>query len=282
MTKASKAVVTVGDEDETALGLAVAPEVVQEVGAAQAQEFDEDLIQTPILKIGQGLTREVQEGDASVGEFINTLTSEGLGDTVDFIVSYYNKGRFASDRETGRAYVAFGSEIPASWEPLVGAEFVGEQFSEYPEAEEMFKAAVNSKEREWGHGPLVSTTHNFTGLVLVEDSDGEIEAQPVRLSLKRVDVPAARKITTLQRAVLRNRPPWDVVLRLKTTKKEFGTNAAYVINPADVKIIRQTTDDEKILGSEIAMAVMHGRTNTTGGEDADRPVEPKDAGGLAI
>lgn len=281
MAKTGSAV-ALSDNDETSVALAVAAEAAREVAAAQAQEFDEDLIQTPILKIGQGLTREVQEGDASVGEFINTLTSEGLGDSVDFIVSYYNKGRFASDRETGRAYVAFSADIPASWEPLVGAEFVGEQFSEYPEAEECFKAAVNAKEREWGHGPLVSTTHNFTGLVLVEGSDGEVEPQPVRLSLKRVDVPAARKITTLQRAVLRNKPPWDVVLRLKTTKKEFGQNAAYVINPADVKILRPTTNEEKIIGSEIALAVMHGRTNTTGAEEADAPTEPKSGGGLDI
>jgi hypothetical protein len=281
LTRAGTAVAEI-DNDEASAALAAANTAAAQVAAAQAEEYDDDLIHTPILKIGQGLTREVQEGDASPGEFINTLTSEGLGDTIDFVCAYYNKGRFASDKDSGRAYVAFQSTIPASWEPLVGAEWVGENFTEYPEAEEMFKAAVNAKEREWGHGPLVSTTHNFTGLVLVEVEKDVVEPQPVRLSLKRVDVPAARKITTLQRTILRNKSPWDVVLRLTTTKKEFGKNAAYIINPADVKVHRQSTDEEKIIASEIALAVMGGRTRTTGAEDADRPTEPADTGGLAV
>jgi hypothetical protein len=253
------------------------------VAAQQAEEYgDDELIQTPILKIGQALTKEVQEGDAEAGEFINTLTNEALGDSVEFICSYYNKGRFASD-EDGRAYVAFSSEIPDAWEPLVGAEFVGEPFSEYPEAEEKFKAAVKAKEREWGHGPLVSTTHNFTGLLIVGEDDA-LDYQPVRLSLKRIDVPAARKITTLQRAVLRNKPPWDAVLRLTTLKKTFGKNAAFVINPTDIKIVRSTTPDEKLIGSEVALAVMGGRTESAGAENAvaDKAVAPKADGALAV
>lgn len=270
-------------DDETAAALAIADETAASVAAAQAEEFDDDLLQTPILKVGQALTREVQEGEAEAGEFINTLTNEGLGDTVELIVSYYNKGRFASNEE-GRAFVAFGSEIPAAWEPLVGPEFVGEPFSEYSEAEEQFKAAVNAKEREWGKGPLVSTTHNFTGLVLVDSGGDGIDYQPVRLSMKRTDVQAARKITTLQRAVLRNKPAWDVVLKLTTKKKDFGKNSAYIINPADIKIVRPTTPEEKILGSEVALAVMHGRVNTTGAEEAlaDKPSEPDSGGGLAV
>lgn len=269
-------------DDQAALALATAAETAAEVAAAQAEEFDDDLLQTPILKVGQALTKEVQEGEAEAGEFINTLTNEGLGDTVQFIVSYYNKGRFASD-EDGRAYVAFQSDIPASWESLVGAEFVGEPFSEYSEAEEMFKAAVNAKEREWGKGPLVSTTHNFTGLVLVEGDEGT-ELQPVRLSLKRTDVQAARKITTLQRAVLRNKPAWDKVLSLATKKKDFGKNSAFVINPSDIKMVRDTTPEERIAASEVALAVMHGRVNTTGAEEAlaDKPSEPDSGGGLAV
>jgi len=269
-------------DEETSTALAVANETAAAVAAAQAEEFDDDLLQTPILKVGQALTREVQEGEAEAGEFINTLTNEGLGDTVEFIVSYYNKGRFASD-DDGRAYVAFTSEIPPSWEPLVGAEFVGEPFSEYSEAEEQFKAAVNAKEREWGKGPLVSTTHNFTGLVLVDGEDGS-EYQPVRLSLKRTDVQAARKITTLQRAVLRNKPAWDKVLKLSTEKKDFGKNTAFIISPSLVKMVRDTTPEEKIAASEVALAVMHGRVNTTGAEEAlaDKPAEPGDGGGLAV
>lgn len=262
--------------------LAVADEIAAQVAAAQAEEYDDEALQTPILKIGQALTREVQDGNAVAGEFINTLTGEGLGDAVEFIVAYYNKGRFASD-STGRAFVSFDKTIPAHWEPLVGEEFVGTPFAEYPEAEEQFKAAVNAKTREWGNGPAVSTTHNYTGLVIVDGEDGP-ELQPARLSLKRIDVPAHRKLQTLLRAVLRGKATWDAVFHLSTQKREFGKNAAYTINPTDVKIVRKTEAEERLIAAQVAEAVLAGRTRSVGAEDAleDKPVEPDANGGLDI
>lgn len=277
-------VATVEEADQAAL--AVSDETAALIAGAQAEEFDEDSYSTPILKVGQGLTKEVTEGDAEPGEFINTLTSEGLGDAVEFIISYYNKGRFAASKELDKAFVAFSPDIPENWAPFVKPEFIGTPFSEYPDAEEQFKAACNNNEREWGHGPPVSTTHNYTGYVLVESDEGT-DYQPARLSLKRTDVPAHRKISTLLRAIVggsRNKPSWDVVLRLATKKKEFGSHSAWVINPNDVKILRKTTPAEKQLGSELALAVMNGRTQAVGAEDAleDRPSEPAQGDGLQV
>lgn len=268
--------------DETAL--AVPDETAAAIAAAQAAEYGDEPLQTPILKIGQGLTREVAEGEAEVGEFINTLSGASLGTVVEFVVAYYNRGRFASEKKSGRAYVAFGATIPASWEPLVGEEFVGTPFSEYPEAEEQFKAAVNAKEREWGEGPLVSTTHNYTGLVLVEDEDGVVEPEPVRLSLKRIDVPAHRKLSTLLRAVLRNKPTWDKVVRLATYSRDFGRNTAYTIDPTGVRFVRDTSPEERAYAAEVAQAVLAGRTVSADAEAAveDKPAEPKADGGLEV
>lgn len=278
MTK-STAVATVDEAQEAAIAqIEAASELI---AAQQQEEYDNEVLQTPILKIGQALTREVQEGDAAAGEFINTLSSESVGDKIDFIIAYYNKGRFASDPKSGRAYTAFSSEIPEHWEPLVGAEFVGEPFTEHPESEERFKDSVNKKEREWDKGPMISTTHNFTGFVCLEGENDETEYQPVRLSLKRTDVPAARKILTLLR-MQRNKQPWDNVLTLSTTKKEFGKNVAYVISPTDVKLARKSSVEEKLMASQLAVAVAQGRTNTTGAEDADTIVEPKNDGGLDV
>lgn len=261
--------------------LSVQDQIAAEIQAQQATEYgDDDLLQTPILKVGQPLTKEVSEGDAEPGEFINTLTNESLGTKVEVIPCYYNRGRFASDDD--RAYVAFGATIPDNWEPLVGAEWVGKPFAEYPEAEETYKAQVNNKEREWGHGPLVSTTHNFTVLIVGDGEDADL--QPARLSLKRTDVPAARKINTLLNMTLRGKPFWDVVLSLSTTKKQFDKNASFVINPSDVRQVRKTTADEKELGAQLAQAVTHGRTVAAGAEDAlqDKPAEPDAGGGLAV
>lgn len=261
------------------LALQASEEAAKLVYAAQQEEFDDSLMQTPILKVGQALTREVTEGEAAAGEFINTLTNEGIGDTVEFILSFFNKGRFASDKKTKRAFVASTSEIPDAWEPLVGAQYIGTPFTEYPEAEEQFKAAVNAKEREWESGPLVSTTYNFTGYVVV-DNDGETDYQPVRLSLKRTDVPAARKISTLYKTKLR-KAAWDGVFRLKTAKKEWDQGTSYVIDPLSIKLVRETTPEEKQLGSELAIAVMGGRTQAVGDEN-DAPAEPKDTGGISV
>jgi hypothetical protein len=143
---------------------------------------------------------------------------------------------------------------------------------------------VNSKEREWGSGPLVSTTHNYTGLVLTQGEDGEETWEPVRLSLKRTDVPAHRKLQSLLRAVLRGRPTWDRVVRLSTQEKDFGRNTSYIINPTDVKFVRDTTPEERALASEVAMAVYSGRTVSHDADEAlaDRPAEPVTDGGLAV
>lgn len=238
---------------------------------------------TPILKVGQALTKEVTEGDAVAGEFINTLTSEGLGTTVEFVNAYYNRGRFASDRETNRAFVAYESTIPDHWADLLGEKYVGTPFSEHPDAEEEFKRACNAKERDWGKGPLISTTHNFTGLVLVEtgEEDEPISLQPARLSLKRTDVPAAKKILTLQRLTLRGKPPWDIVLRLSTIRKASGEYSSFVINPSDLKKVRDTTSEEKELASQLALAAAQGRVKSVG-DDTDVATAPASRGGLDV
>lgn len=244
----------------------------------QEQEIDNDLFQTPILKIGQGLTKEVQAGDAEPGEFINTLTGESLGTKVSFIVSFYQKGRFATD--DGRAYVAFGDTIPEAWADLVGESFVGTPFAEYPDAEEVYKERVNKKEIEWGKGPLVSTTHNFTGLALVETEDGD-DLQPVRLSLQRTNMPAVRKLLTLKKAALRNKPFWEKVFDLSTYKKDFQRGSAHLL---DVKLGRATTAEEKAAAVDLAQAVVAGRvaSNDAQADENAKPVEPEAQGGLAV
>lgn len=246
----------------------------------QEAEFDDAPLITPILKIGQQLTREVQAGDAEVGEFINTLTGEALGDAVTFIVSYYNQGRFAADRKTGRAYSAFSADIPETWADFVGEEFVGTPFVEYPDAEEVYKARVNAKEIEWGHGPKVSTTHNYTGLVILPAAEGEEgdELQPVRLSLKRTDNGAVRKFNSLKRMSLRNKPFWEITFDLTTFKKEFKQGTSYLLA---LKPGRKTTADEREEAKNLALAVVGGRAvaNDDGQVDpeAAEPDTPKSA-----
>jgi hypothetical protein len=267
----SKEVATSG-----AAALGLSEEEYQALVNQQDDEFDNDSLQTPILKIGQPLTREVGAEQAEAGEFINTLTGEGIGNDIDFVVAYYQKGRFASDKETNKAYVAFGDLIPEAWEPLVGASFVGTRFDQHPDAEETYKERVNNKEIEWGKGPLISTTHNYTGLALVEG-----EMQPVRLSLQRTNMPAVRKINSLKRMSMRNKPFWDKVFNLTTEKKQFPKGIAFLLVP---KLTRDTTDEERLAAVELAQAVAAGRVtdNQAGDSAADKPVEPAAKGGVAL
>jgi hypothetical protein len=260
------------------------PQELEALQAQQEEEFGDDLFQTPILKIGQPLTREVEAEEAEAGEFINTLTGEGIGNKVGFIVAYYQRGRFAADRDSNRAYVAFDSTIPPAWADLVGDEFVGTPFAEYPDAEERYKARVNAKEIEWASGPLVSTTHNFTGLAIVSGVEGSDEAddlQPVRLSLQRTNVPAVKKILTLKKATLRNRPFWEKVFDLGTYKKPFDKGSAHLLS---VKIGRDTSAEERAAAVELAQAVAAGRVsdNAEAAAKGDGPVEPDAKGGLAV
>lgn len=263
----------------------VAPQA-EEIALLQRQQEDEfeagdGLFTTPILKIAQPLTREVQADEAEVGEFINTLTGEGIGDAVEFVVAYYQRGRFGADRKTGRAYVAFSADIPSAWGDLVGDEFVGTPFTEYPDAEERYKARVNNKEIEWGSGPLVSTTHNFTGLAIVPglEGDDEDDLQPVRMSLQRTNMPSVRKIMSLKKGMMRNRPFWDKTFQFGTEKKAFDRGAAYLLT---VKLGRETTAEEKALAVELAQAVTAGRVSDNQGSNVEKTEAPDAKGGLDV
>lgn len=272
--------------DDTALAIAgTTSEELAQLQAQQESEFDQSDFATPILKIGQALTREVQDGNAEAGEFINTLTGEGLGNKVEFVTAYYQKGRFAAPKEgplKGRAFVAFGDTIPDSWSDLVGDEFVGTRFDEYTDAEETFKEDVNAGKREWGSGPLVSTTHNYTGLAIVsppEDRDEEPELQPVRLSLQRTQMPAVRKWNSLKKMSLRNKPFWAKTFVLTTYKKDFPSGPSYLVEP---KVGRDTTAEEQQLAAELAIAVSAGRVAANEDGAQDTPVEPNARGGAAF
>lgn len=257
---------------------------VEALLALQAEEYGVTRFQTPILKICQALTKEVKEGDAEAGEFLNTLTSESYGNAVEFVIAYFQRGRSASDKKTSRYYVSIASDIiPDSWKDLVGEEFVGTRFDEYPEAEEMYKKRVNAGEIKWEKGPLISTTYNYTGLVLPPQIAPEIDEDPmpVRISFVRTTKSAHDKLDTMRQTVLRNRAPWDVVFELSTASKSFGRNDSFIVN---VKKGRNTTTDERLQAVELAQAVVGGNThdNAIEAEAGSAAVAPDAEGGLGV
>jgi len=265
--------------EATTTALAVQDEVTAAIMAAQEQEDEGEVtFRTPILKLCQGLTKEVKAGNAEAGEFLNTLTGESLGNKVEFIVSYFQSGRAASGKDS-RYFVSVGeTQIPAHWADLVGEEFIGTPFAEHPDAEEQYKRRVNAGEIEWGKGPLISTTYNYTGHVL-DPMDEAGEAMPVRISFLRTTKSAHEKVQMLKKSLLRNKPFWDLVFEFSTVSKSFGRNDAFVVN---VSKSRPTNADEKQAAVELAQAVLSGRTEGNDEAGQDTRVAPDAKGGLGV
>lgn len=232
--------------------------------AAQDAEYQGIQLQVPLLKIGQPLTNEVQEGEASAGDFINALTGDVLGSDIEFIVSKWNRGRFRSTED--RTYVTSDLLVPESWTDEADVPFIGKPFAEHPDAEEQFKVAVNAKEREWGKGPPIQTTINFTGYVVGHDV-------PVRLSLKSTHLKPARRWITLIRIL---RAPWDAVFDLSTFQDSNTSNQKYYV--PTVKRGRPTSADERAAAVELAQQIQDAdHVQELGADDASDPEAAKRA-----
>lgn len=222
--------------------------------AAQAAQYDGIELVVPLLKIGQALTREVQDGEADAGEYIESLTGAVLGTEVEFVVASFHQGRFYAPKDSGRTYVASGDIVPDSWSP---DPHVGRPFSEHPDAEEQFKAAVNAGDREWGKGPPIQTTLNFTGAIV----DNEV---PVRLSLKSTHVKVGRKWVTLIRTL---RAPWDNVFELGTAR--VTNKAGQASFSPTVKKGRATTPDERSAALVLALRAQKDEIKEAGQDQDD-------------
>lgn len=233
---------------------------------ANQQEVDASEFVVPILKLAQPLTDEVTSGDARPGQFILGLTSEAFDVPFEFVVAGKGKGRFKPGRDGSRTLVAYDTNtVPWKDDP-----HFGQPFSEHPDAEEQFKARVDAGEIEWGHGPPIQTTFNYTGYIIGSEV-------PVRLSLRRTSAPAARKWNTLLDAVLRGRY-WDQVFEVSSEQKKNDQGAFYVVT---VKQSRKTTAEEKAQAIELATALRSQAIKTVDSEE--RPArEPSPEGGLAV
>lgn len=259
------------------VALQKAAELEAELAAQNVEASDANDLQIPLLKVGQALTQEVADGEARPGEFINSLTREGLGREVEFIVSAYRKGRFDhGDRNAGKkARKAYGQKtVPWKDDP-----FYGRPFTEHPEAEERYSQRVNNDEIEWGKGPKISTTYDFTGYVIsgLEEDEHPI---PVCLSLMRMNTKQAKKWITLLDAVLRGRY-WDKVFTLTTEQQRDGTNNYYTVG---VKQGRSTTPEERQQAVDLALAVRNMNVEFVGEDDSEAAAtaKPADNGGMEV
>lgn len=243
-----------------------------ELIAANQAEVDASEFVIPILKLAQPLTDEVSSGKARPGEFVLGLTGESFPAPIEIVVAGKGKGRFRPGGNGKRTLVAYDTPtVPESWSD---DPHVGQPFSEHPDAEEQYRAAVDRKEIPWGSGPPIQTTHNFTGYIVGSDV-------PVRLSLRRTSAPAARKWGTLLDAVLNGRY-WDKVFVVGSELQKNADGQPYYV--ATVELGRASTAEEKQKAIKLAMALRNQQVRTVG-EEADNvgpAVEPDAAGGLEV
>lgn len=169
------------------------------------EKIDRSSLVLPAIKLTHSLTKEVEDGDAEPGVYINSLTKQVYGDDVPFVVCGLYKGRFYSD-DDGGVFVARGDVAPSNWPE----EYAGKPFVDIPDAEEQWKLAANANDHPWGSGPPIATTYNFIGFVVGDDSD-----LPLRLSLMRSSKPAADKLKTL---IFSLRAPWDRVFQIRVRR----------------------------------------------------------------
>jgi multidrug efflux pump subunit AcrA (membrane-fusion protein) len=254
------------DDASTELTAALAAEEEALVAANQS-EVDASEFTVPVLKLAQPLTDEVTSGDAKAGQFVLGLTGEAFDGPFEFVVAGKGKGRFRPGRGGERTLVAYDTNtVPWKDDP-----FFGQPFSEHPDAEEQFKARVDAGDQEWGHGPPIQTTFNYTGYIVGSEV-------PVRISLRRTSAPAARKWNMLLDAVLRGRY-WDKVFNVSSelAKNEKGT---YYV--ATVNLGRAASSDEKTAAIGLATALRNQRVVTVGESDDAPTKEPDAAGGLEV
>jgi hypothetical protein len=229
--------------------------------AQNQSEVDASEFIIPILKLGQPLTDEVTSGQASAGDFILGLTGEAFEAPLEFVVAGKGKGRFRPGRDGVRTLVAYDTPtVPWKEDP-----HFGKPFAEHPDAEEKFKERVDAGEIEWGSGPPIQTTFNFTGYIVGSDV-------PVRLSLRRTSAPAARKWTTLLDAVLRGRY-WDQVFEIGSELQKNAKGTYYVLT---VQPKRKTTPEEKKNAMGLATALRNQQVVTVG-DEADTPMKEPEA-----
>jgi hypothetical protein len=169
----------------------------------------------PIIKLTQGLSDEVKTGHTTAGNFVNAVTKEVLGDEFLFVYAGRYSGRFL--RIKGQGSWSAGPEdiVPGSWPE----QYAGQRFSELPDSEENFRAAVNKGERDWGSGPPISTTYNYVGFVL-----GTPQI-PVRISLMRSSARTRFNVNTL----LKLWPsPFAVSIKFGTAVKQNPEGESYI------------------------------------------------------
>lgn len=232
-------------------------EALQSEADALADEFKADLTRdefnVPMLVLVQATSKNPPQG-SNPGDFVNALTGENYGTSIEFIIAAQHKGRFYSEGKGGRAFSAQGPVVPNHWPE----KYRGQNFADLPDAEEQFRERVNTHEISWESGPPIATTHNFVGLV-----GGHLDV-PVRMSLMKASVPTATKLKALLRIP---RAPWDRAVTVESFR-DTNKNGEPFQN-VKVELGRETDAAERLAAVKVAQGVKAQNARFTGDESLE-------------
>jgi hypothetical protein len=228
-----------------------ADELQSLIDADRAQEAD-DALSVPLLKVGQGLSKAVQNGKVANGQFYNTLNFETYEQPVPFVVASYERGRFWSPEGENRGFRApHQGVIPWADHPDYG-----KTFAESGDTEENWTT-------EWKQQrPPISTTYEFTGLIV-----GASEI-PVRLSLMST---SAKTGKTLRQLLRLDRQPWDHTYNLTASRREGRKGDYYVV---EVEQADKPDEAVQLQAAKLYLAVKRQGAEAVDGDEAPATPAP--------
>ena len=239
------------------------------VAAGALAGIDRTKLQLPLIKMAQPGSNEVSDGEAEAGTFINSLTGENYGETVEVVICHAFEGRFYSPDDEQQVYVASGPVAPDNWPD----QFAGKRFADIAEAHEQWSRRSNDPEdsHQWGSGPPIQTTHNYVGFRAEEPS------LPVRVSLKGTSSKTASKIDSL---LVFAGQPWNATIKLGAARRESRKGKPYFVVTAEQG--RQTTAEERERGIELSTLSQEAEHRYTGDAQEKRTAPAPSGGGMDV
>ncbi len=183
-------------------------------GKRGLENVEQEDLTIPYLKILQGMSPEVMDGDGKPGQLVNSLTGYTYPEELYFIPLMFTKRRIfwydRNDKEnTGMRCASINSKVPDT----------GKKYS---------AVCGNCQYAQWGQGgepPQCSVIFSFPSLVLMLP-EGEEGNKLISTSFTKTSMKAGKKLLSL--ASLASGDLFDNVYKL-STKKETNDDGTYYI-----------------------------------------------------
>jgi len=210
-------------------------------------------MQIPRAKLAQGTTREVKEGTAQIGHFINSISGQDYGDSIEFIASTLLKQRFK--------FTSDGMFDCVSFDLVTGSKHGSCGDCNYKEFQ-----TENGEKKE--RGPECGTVFAYLGIIVKGEDfiDG-----PLVFGISGTSTPIAKRLNTIFKMAKCNR--WERRISFSSVLKEDGNNSWQKLT---MEVLGQPSPDLMKLAFD-AYKFSQGK-NIIVSEENDKPDDSADDG----